>query len=62
MFKAIGFDMDGTLIDSDIDYARLGMVEHDVLTSLGVPSKVFAHMMSEKDMLVAGIDYLHSIG
>ena len=62
MFKAIGFDMDGTLIDSDIDYARLGMVEHDVLTSLGVPSRVFAHIMSEKDMLVAGIDYLHSIG
>ncbi len=62
MFKAIGFDMDGTLIDSDIDYDRLAMVEHDVLTSMGVPEHVFSHMMSEKDMIVAGADYLRSIG
>lgn len=62
MFRAIGFDMDGTLIDSDIDYDRLAMVEQDVLTSMGVPADVFTHMMSEKDMVVAGLDYLHSVG
>ncbi len=62
MFKAIGFDMDGTLIDSDIDYDKLAMVEHDVLTSMGVPDHVFSHMMSERDMVVAGTEYLHSIG
>ncbi len=62
MFRAIGFDMDGTLIDSDIDYERLGNVEREVMLSLGIPERVFSHIQSERELIEAGADYLHSIG
>ena len=62
MFRAVGFDMDGTLIDSDIDYERLSNVERDVMLSLGIPEKVFSHIQSEKGMIEAGAEYLQSTG
>lgn len=60
-YKAIGFDMDGTLIDSDIDYCRLTNVEFDTLRDLGIPDDVLKGL-NEIEMIDSGRRYLESIG
>ena len=40
--KAFVFDMDGTLMDTDVDYAALGRVAEDEMVSLGVPEDIIA--------------------
>ncbi len=60
-YKAVGFDMDGTLIDSYIDYEKLGNAGHDVLSELGVPDDKMDHR-SEKYLVMSGVSYLRSIG
>lgn len=38
--KAVGFDMDGTVMDSFVDLARMSRVVEDEFVSLGVPAEV----------------------
>lgn len=60
-YRAIGFDMDGTLIDSVIDYEKLSMVEHDAFARLGVPDGTLK-AGSEKEIILSGIEYLEKHG
>ena len=60
-YKAIGFDMDGTLIDSVINYEKLANVEYDVLTDMGVPSGSL-ESKSDRDMIMTGLEHLNSNG
>ncbi|MBQ7702044.1 MAG: HAD family hydrolase [Candidatus Methanomethylophilaceae archaeon] len=60
-YKAIGFDMDGTLIDSVINYEKLANVEFDVLTGMGVPADLLEGK-GDKDSILAGLKYLNSHG
>ncbi len=53
--KAVGFDMDMTLLDSVVDFERMTHVVEDEMVSLGVPSEVIA-----KDKVVRSTD--NSIG
>ena len=40
--KAFVFDMDGTLMDTDVDYSALARVAEDEMIALGVPPEVIA--------------------
>lgn len=61
-FKAICFDMDGTLLETVIDYEKLGTAVSDTLVAIGVPvTRINAHD-TEADMIRRGSEYLHSIG
>ena len=38
--KAVGFDMDGTVMDTVVDYAKLGRVAPEEFRSLNVPEEI----------------------
>lgn len=38
--KAVGFDMDGTVMDTKVDYQKLGRIVLDEFISLGIPQDV----------------------
>ncbi|MCQ2056149.1 MAG: HAD family hydrolase [archaeon] len=61
-YKAIGFDMDGTLVDTKINYDELNMAEFDTLTSLGVPVKKINVTESTDVAIRQSIEYLRTIG
>ena len=61
-YKAIGFDMDGTLLDTAIDYEKLAGVEDYVLTGLGVPSSELSSATGDIDMVRKGVAYLNAHG
>ena len=61
-YKAIGFDMDGTLLDTAIDYEKLGNAEEYVLSGLGVPSSELTSACDDIDMIRKGVAYLNRNG
>ena len=61
-YKAIGFDMDGTLLDTDIDYEKLGNAEIHVLSQLGVPGSFLDPGMEDTELIRAGTRYLNEHG
>ena len=61
-YKAIGFDMDGTLLDTNIDYEKLGNAEAFVLSGLDVPESVFAGIGDDTEMIRKGVSYLNDSG
>lgn len=61
-YKAIGFDMDGTLLDTAIDYEKLGNAEAFVLTGLGVPGTELSGAFDDIDMIRKGVGYLNRNG
>lgn len=61
-YKAIGFDMDGTLLDTAIDYEKLGNAEAYVLSGLGVPSDELSSACDDIDMIRKGVAYLNRNG
>ena len=61
-YKAIGFDMDGTLLDTVIDYEKLGNAEIFVLTGLGVPLSEIEHIPDDTEVIRRGVGYLNSHG
>ncbi len=61
-YKAIGFDMDGTLLDTDIDYEKLGDAEVFVMTGLGVPPQELSGITSDIEVIRKGVEYLNRNG
>lgn len=61
-YKAICFDMDGTLLDTDIDYEKLGNAECFVLQGLGVPLEKINTHSDEASMIREGVRYLNENG
>ena len=50
--KAVVFDMDGTVMDTDVDYAALARVTEDEIVSIGVPRDVI-----DQDKAVQSTDH-----
>ncbi|MCQ2086319.1 MAG: HAD family hydrolase [archaeon] len=61
-YKAIGFDMDGTLVDTKINYDDLNRAEFDTLVSLGVPVKEINVTESTDVVIRQSIEYFRTIG
>jgi HAD superfamily hydrolase (TIGR01549 family) len=61
-YRAICFDMDGTLLDTKIDYDKLGSVVRDVLIDIGVPGSKIDDHGSDDAMISDAIGYLSSTG
>ena len=61
-YKAIGFDMDGTLLDTAIDYEKLNDAEVYVLSGLGVPSSELDSANDDIDKIRMGVAYLNGHG
>ncbi len=55
--KAVGFDMDGTVMDTDVDYVKLARIVEDEYESLGVPEEIIERDRTE-DSMVNGITWL----
>ena len=55
-YLAIGFDMDGTLLRTDIDYPRLRQAVHDILADTGVPE---SELEGSGSVTFMGLDYLY---
>ena len=54
--------MDGTLLDTVIDYGKLGTSVSDTLLDLGIPITRINNHSSDVEMIRKGSEYLHSIG
>ena len=61
-YKAIGFDMDGTLLDTAIDYEKLGNAERYVLCKLGVPDSDISSSPDDTEVIRSGVAYLNEHG
>ena len=61
-YKAIGFDMDGTLLDTEIDYEKLGDAEAYVLSQLGVPRSGMDPNSDDIALIRKGTKYLNEHG
>lgn len=61
-YKAIGFDMDGTLLDTDIDYEKLGNAEYHVMTNLGVPPEELDGITNDIEIIRKGVGWLNRNG
>ena len=61
-YKAIGFDMDGTLLDTAIDYEKLGDAEAYVLSQLGMPRSGMDPNSDDIALIRKGVAYLNEHG
>ena len=61
-YLAVGFDMDGTLLRTDVDYSKLCKAVCDVMRDAGVPERVLSLKESSKVNLDAGVNYLKRNG
>ena len=61
-YKAVCFDMDGTLLDTKVDYDRMSNVIFDEMVRIGVPEKVIDRSEGYKFNLDSGVNYLFSQG
>lgn len=61
-FKAVCFDMDGTLLDTKVDYAKMADLIFDEMVGAGVPEDVIDRSEGYKFNLESGVDYLVSNG
>jgi phosphoglycolate phosphatase len=57
-FLAVGFDMDSTLLDSNVNYAKLKNVVFSEMRRVGVPEDLFDVNEPSKINLDRGINYL----
>lgn len=60
IYKAVGFDMDGTFMDTAVDYEKLACATFDTLTGLGVPGGVIVRGGSSE--AENGIGWLKACG
>ena len=61
-YKAVCFDMDGTLLDTKVDYERMSNVIFDEMIRIGVPEEVIDRSEGFKFNLDSGVNYLFSQG
>jgi len=57
-FLAVGFDMDSTLLDTDVDYSRLRKVVSGEMRRAGVPENLLNNNEPSKFNLDRGLHYL----
>ena len=57
-YKAVCFDMDGTLLDTNVDYERMSNVIFDEMVRIGVPEEVIDRSEGYKFNLDSGVNYL----
>ena len=61
-YKAVCFDMDGTLLDTKVDYEKMSNVIFDEMVRIGVPEEVINRSEGFKFNLDSGVNYLFSQG
>ena len=61
-YKAVCFDMDGTLLDTKVDYEKMSNVIFDEMVRIGVPEEVIDRSEGFKFNLDSGVNYLFSQG
>ena len=54
-FKAVAFDMDGTLLDTKVDYVKMSNLLFDEMVRIGVPEKVLDRTEGSKFNIDSGI-------
>jgi len=57
-YKAVGFDMDGTFMNTKIDYIKLANVVFDELIAAGIPEYAVVRTEGTAGELESGIDWL----
>ena len=57
-YKAVGFDMDGTFMNTKIDYVKLANVVFDELIDVGVPEYAIVRSEGTVGELESGVDWL----
>ena len=61
-YLAVGFDMDGTLLRTDVNYSKLCKVVYDEMISAGVPESLLNLKESSKYNLDNGMEFLRKNG
>lgn len=61
-YKAVVFDMDGTFMNTKVDYVKLTSAVIDELTSIGIPEDIFDVNSGSKINLDRGLDWISSHG
>ncbi len=61
-YKAVCFDMDGTLLDTKVDYQRMSDLVFDEMVRIGVPEEAIDRREGYKFNIESGVKYLMSVG
>ena len=61
-YRAVCFDMDGTLLNTKVDYAKMSNVIFDEMVKIGVPEEAIDRSEGYKFNLDSGVNYLFSHG
>lgn len=61
-YKAVGFDMDGTLLDTRVDYQRMTEIVLDEMERIGVPENAIDRSGGYKFNIDSGVEWLRSNG
>ena len=61
-YRAVCFDMDGTLLDTKVDYEKMSNVIFDEMVKIGVPESAIDRSEGFKFNLDSGVNYLFSQG